>query len=103
RKSLTANYNAPMTLEQALQQGVQFHQTGKLNEAEQVYQQILQQAPEQPQAMHLLGVLYHQRGQQSAAKELITKAIAALPNDYAAHNNLAEVHKVLGEFDEALA
>jgi Flp pilus assembly protein TadD len=91
-----------MTVDEAIQQGLTLHRAGKLNEAEQVYRAILQQA-RHPAALHLLGVILHQRGQHEQAKDLITQSLAIEPNDYAAHNNLAEVHKALGEFETSLA
>ena len=91
-----------MTVDQAIQQGLTLHRAGKLNEAEQVYRAILQQA-RHPSALHLLGVILHQRGQNEPAKDLITQSLALEPNDYAAHNNLAEVLKALGDAEAALA
>ena len=46
-----------LTIEQALQQGVAFHKSGKLKEAEGVYRAILQAQPDHPDANHNLAVL----------------------------------------------
>lgn len=46
-----------LTLDQALQQGVTAHQEGNLQEAERLYQAILQVQPTHPDANHNLGVL----------------------------------------------
>ncbi|HEX8520728.1 MAG TPA: tetratricopeptide repeat protein [Tepidisphaeraceae bacterium] len=90
-----------MTVDEAIQQGLTLHRAGKLNEAEQLYRSILQQA-RHPAAMHLLGVVLLQRGQYMPARDLIEQAIQLEPNDFAAHNNLSEAYKNLGEFDRAL-
>ena len=49
-----------LTIEQALDLAVQHHNAGRLPEAEYVYQQILHADPNQPVALHLLGVIAHQ-------------------------------------------
>ena len=90
-----------MTVDEAIQQGLTLHRAGKLNEAEQLYRAILQQA-RHPAALHLLGVILHQRGQQAEARDLIGQSLAIEPNDFAAHNNLGEVLKALGDFEAAL-
>jgi tetratricopeptide (TPR) repeat protein len=90
-----------MTVDEAIQQALTLHRANKLNEAEQIYRSILQQT-RHPAAMHLLGVILHQRGQFLPARDLIEQALQLDPNDFAAHNNLAEVYKNLGEFEKAL-
>jgi tetratricopeptide (TPR) repeat protein len=52
------------------------HQAGRLAQAEPLYQQVLQLAPDHPDALHLLGVLASQRGEYARATELIARAIA---------------------------
>ena len=47
--------NQRMSLEQALGVGTQFHQAGRVDEAENVYRQILASAPNEPNAMRFLG------------------------------------------------
>jgi len=51
---------------------------GRLQQAETLLRQILQQQPQHPFALHLLGVIAHQAGNQSAAAELMQRAIALL-------------------------
>ncbi|MEN6630373.1 MAG: SEC-C metal-binding domain-containing protein, partial [Sulfuricella sp.] len=45
--------NVPQTLQAALAH----HQAGRLLQAEEIYQQILQAEPNHPEALHLLGML----------------------------------------------
>ena len=63
-----------LTMQQALDLAIQHHTAGRLSQAESIYQQILQSNPEQPTALHLLGVIAHQRGENNKAVELITSA-----------------------------
>ena len=69
-----------LTLQQAIDLGVQHHKAGRLSQAERIYQQILQADPNQPVAMHLLGVIAHQVGKNDTAVDLITKALAINPD-----------------------
>ena len=62
-----------MTVQQAIDLGVQHHTAGDLSQAEDIYQQILQTDPNQTQALHLLGVIAHQRGENGRAVTLIEK------------------------------
>jgi len=86
----------------ALNQAVGHHQAGRLQEAEQLYQQILQAEPEQPNALNLLGMLADQVGQVDVAVELLTKAVNVMPGFMEAHNNLGNALKNIGEPDRAV-
>ena len=50
---------------------VRLHQEGKSAEAEEVYRPILQREPDHAGALHLLGVVRHQRGRHEEALGLI--------------------------------
>ncbi len=91
-----------ITAQQALELGLQHHSAGRLSEAENIYQQVLQNDPEQPIALHLLGVIAHQMGKCHNAVELITKAITISPDLAEAHNNLGNVLKDIGRNEDAL-
>ena len=54
-------------------------------------------------ALHLLGVLAHQAGQNDSAVEMIVKAIGINPAIAAYHANLGTALKALGRLDEAVA
>ena len=91
------------TIQQSLDFAVQHHTAGRLPEAESIYQQILQADPNQPVALHLLGVIALQVGNHNTAVDLITKALAITPDYVEAHNNLGLAFKELGKLDEAMA
>ena len=44
--------------------GLQYHQRGQLDEAARIYQLLLDLDADNADALHLLGVLEHQRGEQ---------------------------------------
>ena len=54
-----------------LQDGLSRHQAGRLDEAATRYHRALKQDPENPDALHLLGLIEHQRGASARAVELI--------------------------------
>ena len=70
-----------LTIQQAIDLAVQHHNAGRLPEAENIYQQILQSEPNHPTALHLLGVIAHQVGKHETAVDLITKALAIKPEN----------------------
>ena len=90
------------TIQQSLDLALQHHQAGRLPEAESLYQQILQDDPNHPAALHMLGVLANQFGQNEIAVELITKALGLRPEIAEAHNNLGNSLQDLGRFGEAV-
>jgi tetratricopeptide (TPR) repeat protein/2-polyprenyl-3-methyl-5-hydroxy-6-metoxy-1,4-benzoquinol methylase len=69
-----------MTLEQALQQAVEAHKVGKLQDAEALYRAILQAQPNHPDANHNLGVMAVSVNKSEAALPLFKIALEANPN-----------------------
>ena len=77
-----------MTVQQALDLAVQHHQAGRMRDAEGIYRQILSGDPSNPHAMHLLGVLFSQVGQNDQAVDYIRRAIALNPTAAQYQSNL---------------
>jgi protein O-GlcNAc transferase len=100
--SMPAKQEQTLAIQQAIDLAVQHHKAGDLPKAEAIYQQILQTDPNQPVALHLLGVIVHQAGKNNIAVDLITKAIAINPDYVGAHSNLGNALKALGRLDEAV-
>jgi predicted O-linked N-acetylglucosamine transferase (SPINDLY family) len=92
-----------LIIDQAINLAVQHHTAGRLSEAENIYQQILEADPHQPMALHLLGVIAHQMKKNGLAFDLITRALAIKPNYEEAQNNLGSVLIHLGKMDDAVA
>lgn len=86
-----------------LQQAIRAHQSGDLETAESLYQQVLERNAVQPDALHFLGVLCHQRGRSDEAVEWIRLSLRLAPKHPDAHNNLGNVHKECGRLAEAEA
>ena len=72
--------NMELTNEQALQQAVEAHKAGKLQDAEALYRAILQVQPKHPDANHNLGVLAVSLNKSELAVPLFKTALEANPN-----------------------
>lgn len=101
QKQTPAAANAAATLAQLLQTALQQHQQGQLKQASQGYESILQRWPEQPDALHYLGVLAQQEGDAPRAEELIRRAIAVHPLPVM-WKNLSAVLQSVGRTEESL-
>ncbi|MDH4029771.1 MAG: tetratricopeptide repeat protein, partial [Chromatiales bacterium] len=86
-----------------LKSAVSSHQAGRLDAAEKTYQSVLAIAADHPHALHLFGVLQHQRRRNSEALELIDRAIALSPESWEFFCNRSLVLHALGRGDEAIA
>jgi tetratricopeptide (TPR) repeat protein len=91
------------TIPQRLMLAQRHHQAGRTAEAESLYREILQEAPEHPHALHLLGVLHHQQGRHAEAHALIERALARQGPHAVFLSNLAAVELALDRLDEAEA
>jgi tetratricopeptide (TPR) repeat protein len=81
----------------------QHHQAGRLEEAEQLYRQVLAAEPDHADAMHLLGVIADTCGRGAEAVELIAGAIRLQPTVPTYYSNLGEAYRQLGRADDAIA
>ena len=90
------------TTSQVLATAVQYHQAGRLEQAELLYRQILQRDPRHADAWHLLGVAASQSGRHQVAAESIQRAIALNPKVAAFYGNLGNVYTSLGQLEEAV-
>jgi tetratricopeptide (TPR) repeat protein len=89
-------------IQHMLKQAVRHHGAGRLAKAEGLYRQILQADPENPYALHLLGVIANQMGDNEDAVELISKALKIAPNYADAYANLGNALQAMDRMDEAL-
>ena len=97
----TDAHDVTMTLEEALAFAVQRHQAGDLDQAEPVYQAVLQRQPDRVEVVNWLGILKHQRGELEEAAALMRRLVQLQPEADGAWNNLGNVLVRLGRMDEA--
>jgi len=88
-------------LERAMNEAIEHHKAGRREEAEGLYRFILQQVPDQPDALNLLGILAVEAGKKEMAVELIGRALARRPNDPNIQNNLGNALFMQRRYDEA--
>ena len=86
-----------------LESGVQHHQRGDLAAAQDCYRRVLAQAPEHPDALHLLGLIGQAAGDFALAEANIQRALKVRPQEAVFHYNLANVLRDAGRFDDAIA
>ena len=91
-----------MNTESRLQEGISLHQEGKLDQAELIYQQILQVNPENDEVLNLLGLIAYQIGKYQIATELINQAIDMDSSQSSFFNNLGLVLQKQDRLGEAI-
>ncbi len=97
KQSAPSNFNP----QQALQSAMAHHQTGNLGLAESLYKQVLQTTPNQPDALHLLGLIAKQKGELTTASQLMRKALNFNPNYVEAYVNLGATLQEQEQFEAA--
>ncbi|KWA33388.1 tetratricopeptide repeat protein [Burkholderia territorii] len=78
------------------------HQAGRLGDAKAGYEQLLAREPAHPDALHFLGLLTCQAGQQDEGIALMRRSIDAYPSAIY-HNNLGNALRERGRLDDAIA
>ena len=79
------------------------HQAGRLADAKARYDRILATDPRHGPALHMMGLMAHQVGQDDVAVDLLTRAAQFDPGSAALHSNLALALRGLGRNAEAVA
>lgn len=91
------------TVRQHLESALEHHRCGRLSQAADHYHCALQSEPDHPAALHMLGVLEHQRQNPAEAIRLISRAVELDPGEADYHGNLGAVLLSEGRFDEAIS
>ena len=77
--------------DELLREAVAHHQADRLDEAAARYRELLDRNPQNANALNLLGMIHHARGEQSVAGELVRRAIALAPDTFGFRNNLGNI------------
>ncbi len=90
-------------------QAQQHHQANRLDEAENLFKQVLAEAPQDPESLYGLGIIAYQRQRYRESVELLGRAINVLPTEPnlwgrrgLALMKMGLVEESLGHFDQAL-
>jgi len=87
--------------QQLLEQATEWHRAQRLDDAEAVYRQVFEAHPGYIDALHLLGVIYSQRGDHATAERLIRQALHINPDEDTYQNNLGKALQGQGRLEEA--
>jgi predicted O-linked N-acetylglucosamine transferase (SPINDLY family) len=93
----------PLAVEEALALARDLAQSGDLANAAGICAKILQAAPGQPHALHLLGMAAFQQGHAREAVELLRRAVRSDPHFAVASNDLGNLLAQQGMLAEAAA
>jgi tetratricopeptide (TPR) repeat protein len=97
---------APQPADPAIQalltQGLGHHSEGRLDEARAIYEEVRAREPENPDALHLLGLIAFEAGHTEEAVALVQLAIAKAPNFTSAITNLATMLRQMRRGGEAM-
>ena len=92
-----------MNIDKAIQLALENHRKGNLKQAECFYKKSLKKQPDNPDILHMLGVLFYQIANYDLAIRYIKKALQFRPSDISsAHYNLGCALQEKGQFDEAI-
>lgn len=78
-----------MSYDLMFRQALSFHEQGRFDEAENLYRQILETAPQNPDVLNLLGLVAQAKGVHNQAVELFYQAITQAPMHAPFYFNLA--------------
>lgn len=101
RTAAAAPVQAEVTYDEALKMAMSLHRDGRWDGAEKLYSRLLELQPDDPNAMHFLGMLLHQRGRRAESLPLLERSVAIDPGVAAWHNNLGNALLDAGRGQEA--
>ena len=91
-----------MSYNYLFEQAIKLHEAGRLNEAEQIYRQILEATPENPDVLNLLGLIAQSKNIHTEAISLFAKALRQTPQYAPYLFNLGVSYEAIGKYHEAL-
>src|SRR5271166_2574512 len=91
-----------MNTDELIQTAIRHQQAGQPAEAKRIYDEILKEQPEHPEALGMLATLSLQSGDIDLAIDLLRHATLSSPGFAAAHKNLGALLAKKGNVDEAV-
>lgn len=91
-----------MSYNQLLQKAIELHQQGNLDEAETIYRQLLETAPENAKIMHFLAMIAVAKGAFDTAIDLLYEAISLDKKSAPLYFNLGMALQGKGYYNEAV-
>jgi tetratricopeptide (TPR) repeat protein len=85
-----------------LNRAIELHRKGDLPAAIRAYEKFLQEAPQHPSALNLLGLAYSQTGESVRAVPMLQRALALRPDLPGVNYNLGTMLSGLGRYEDAV-
>jgi tetratricopeptide (TPR) repeat protein len=94
----------PVTARQSalIEQGIALQNARRFVEAERLYQTVLRENPDHPDALNLMGVLAIEAGQNAIALDYLIRAVKLEPKIAMYRNNLGNALIIASQYEEAL-
>jgi tetratricopeptide (TPR) repeat protein len=104
KSSFTVSNSDHMTpqIDLLLKKAIDKHKNANLEEAQEIYRKILTLTPKNPTALHMLGLIKYQKGDNSNAVELIKRSLSLNPRNANAHSNLGLALQELNQDEKAI-
>jgi len=93
---------SPLDLQQLFENGLSFHRNGELVKAKEIYQLVLQNDPNNSDALRLLAIIEHECKNFNVAVDLLDKAITINSGNHYSYCDIANSLFELGNLSEAL-
>jgi|GEM_PF-5314539 len=87
---------------ESLNRAIEYHQSGELGKAEEIYRDVIRHDPHHADALHLLGLAAHQQNRVGSAVDYITRAIQENDQFAPYHSNLGVTYLQMGKKNEAM-
>ena len=91
-----------VSMQKRIDKVLELHHRGQLEDAELGYKRILQVAPWNYDALHLLGMIKYTQLKHQEAVTLLEQAVELLPSAAFFQSNLATVYEALGRHEDAV-
>lgn len=92
---------ADTDIQRIFQQAFAAHQRGQFSSAEEGYRAVLAISPDEPEALHYLGMVLFQQEHPAAAEQFMRRAVERRPDDAGYHLNYGSVLEAMGRISEA--
>ena len=98
---MSAKVPAEPTPHPLLVRAMEAHRGGRIAEARSAYEALLAEQPDDPDGLHLSGLLCVAEGRTGEALVRISRALELRPGEPMFHNNIANLYQLLGRLDDA--
>ena len=90
-----------LAIDNTLETAAREQKSGNIQQAKQLYMQVLERFPENYFSLFSLGIIEHQMGNHEAAIKLIQNAIEINPEIPQFYNTIGIVYETINKYDEA--